>query len=390
MKKFSTANEEELFLKKETTEGTLVYPAATDKVLAVGVAATTQEAEFVEDEQIRARRSRLSPIKLRYNPGTWSFTTYVKPSGTPGTAPETDVLFECAFGKKTVDPGVSVVYEFDSSNNLPSFSFWRKVGHTVFAMAGCTVNVAEFTVTGSELAQIAWSGEFMKWAITGESKAASTVSATDTEVQVDDATRYFNTGGRILLGSDDNGGNGYTITNINYSTNTITFTPAAVSGCSIGDTIAAWYPTSGTELGTPASGKLGIVTIDGTNAIILSSTITLTNNIKYYTDEKNGQLYPAVYGAPGFRDVTGTITLYFYKNTTGYFYRSDYAGVSPGIQDALLVPAGAVTGKRMKLSCPQIEYKTPTISGDEEVMMELPFTAVGTSTGDDEFSVTFD
>ncbi|MBW2037193.1 MAG: hypothetical protein JRI41_06910, partial [Deltaproteobacteria bacterium] len=138
MRVFAKANEEILFVKKETTAGSLVYPSATDAVLAVGAATVGQETEFLDDEQIREERSRRSPIKGRTMAGEWSFTSYIKPSGTKGTPPETDVLWECGLGTKTVNPGVSVVYSL-SSGTLPSFSLVRRVGHTVFFCAGCTV-----------------------------------------------------------------------------------------------------------------------------------------------------------------------------------------------------------------------------------------------------------
>lgn len=384
MKKFAQANEEQLFVKKESVEGTLEYPGNNDALLAVGVAATNQEDEFLDDAQVRERRSRSTPIKARTNPGTWGCTTYVKPSGVPGTPPEADVLFECAMGSKNIYPGFRVEYTFDSTSNLPSFSFWRKVGHTVYSMAGCTVNTMEITISGADIAQVVWGGEFMKWWYAGTDYAAAIVNATDTTVTVTEVTRFSPERARINLGADNNGGDGYLITGINYDTNVITFTPQAAVGCAEGAAITGWYPSAAAEVGAPVHGKLGIVTIDSTNTVLLDAVISLANNIKYYVDEKNGQLYPTVYGAPGFRDVTATLRLYFYKNMPTYFYRS-----SSQIQDALIAPAGNVSGKIMEVSCPRIEYKTPTLSGDEEVMVELAVTAVGSASGDDEMKVTF-
>jgi hypothetical protein len=385
MKKFSLANEEELFVKKETTEGTLVYPVASDKVLAVGAATTNQDGEFLDDAQVRPRRSRATPIRGRTNAGAWSFNTYVKPSGVLGTKPEADVLLECGMGKKTGGGASPIVYALDSTSNLPSFSLWRKVGHTVFSAAGATVNVADFSIAGNEIAQIAWSGEFMKWYYAGTAYLTGIAAPGDNHVHVNDATRFSGAGKiKVTVGADTNGGLGYLVTGIDYVTNTLTVSPVLSAGAASLSAVAGWYPTSGTEVGQPVHGKLGLVTIDSTPAVVLSGKITLTNNIKYYTDEKNNQMYPTIYGAPGFRDVTGSIQLYFYRNTSSYWYRSNSQ-----IQDALILPAGNVPGRIMELSCPRIEYKTPTISGDTETMVELPFTAVASPAGDDEFTVTF-
>lgn len=398
MKKFALANEELLFAKKEDIEGTLIYPTDDDVVLAVGPATSNQEIEFLDDAQIRSRRSRLSQIKGRENPGAWNFTTYVKPSGTLGDPPEADVLFECALGKRlrAGDDGYDagkVEYRLDSTSNLPSFSLIRKVGHTIFFMAGCTVNVMEASVAGNEIAQVAWNGEFMKWWMAGEDTLAEALSADDDHIHVADPTRFSDEKARVQIQRDngtwDRGADdlGYLITSTNYTTGIMGISPniQAGGGGTAGNTIKGWVPDAPSEKGSPIHGKLGVVTIDLAQAIILTSTITLTNNIKYYVDMKSSKLYPTVYGAPGFRDVNGTLALYFYKNTTGYFYRSAYQ-----IQDALMIPAGNVASRRMKINCPYIEYKAPVLSGDEEVMIELAFTAVGSTTGDDELTVIFD
>jgi len=385
MKILSMGYEEEIYVVKETTEGTLAYPTASELVLAVGVSTIGQEPELIDDEQLRGMRSRLSPIKGRVNTGEWAFTTYIKPSGVLGTAPEADVLFECLFGVKTVTPDTSVVYSLDSSSNLPSFSLWVKKGHTSFAMAGCTVNQGEFSITGNEIGQVAWSGQFMRWYKAGEATLQGTCANGASTCTVDHPERFSSSNTKITIGDDSNSGSGYTITNVNYVTGVITFTPVlAGAGEASGLNVYPWWPATGTEVGRPVHGKLGICTIDGVSTKVLSASLTFVNNIKYYEDEKNGQLYPTSYEAVGFRDVTGTLQLYYYKGAAGYFYRAEEQ-----VQDALIIPCGDVTGKIMRLTCPQIEYKAPNISGDEEVVMDLPFGALGTVVGDDEITCTF-
>jgi len=398
MKVFSLAQEEQIYVIKESNEGTLEYPAITDCVLAVGVSAFGQNIELIDDAQIRDTRTRFSAIKGRVHPGDWSFTTYVKPSGALGTAPEADVLYECLAGKKKVNAGVSVVYSSDSSINMPSFSLWVKKGHTVFCMWGCTVNVGEHTVTGAEIAQVAWSGQFMRWCWAGETKLVGAAASAQADVTVKNAEKYcnqlikvaiYNSAGTTVV--DDNGGDGYIIKSIDYANNVITMTTNLLIGGSNGDTLKPWWPASCTETGRPVHGKLGICTISpkgGASPVdckVLSAAITHTNNIKYYEDEKNGLLYADTYEAIGFRDIIGTLTLFFYKSGTKYFYRAEQQS-----QNALVVPAGDTAGRILSISCPRIEYRTPTLSGEEEIMMELPFVAIGESGHEDEeISYTF-
>lgn len=390
MKIFSLANEEKVFVKKEDPEGTLVYPvkAGSGVVLVTSASAIGAEIEFLDDEQIRGGRSKLSAIKGRTHPGEWSMNTYLKPSGVVGTPPETDVLFECLMGKKTIPS--NVVYALDSSINLPSFSLWVKKGHAVFAMEGCTVNTAEFTIAGAEIVSVAWGGNFMQWYRGGTAYAVGAVSPAASTVIVNDATRFSGENKmKIIFDADavvpdDNDGDGYLITNINYTTNVITFSPVAVTGCGDGKAIRGWIPPAQVPVGSPIHGKISSVEINDKAATLLSASISMTNNIKYYEDEMNGQWYATTYGTTGWRDISASLSLYFRKPATTYFYRSEYQ-----IQDKLELYVGTVTGKKVEFLMPKIEYRTPVLSGDEEVLMEIPILAVASAALDDEFQITF-
>lgn len=388
MKLFSLANEEQVFVKKESPEGTLVYPVPGDAVLITAASAIGAEIEFIDDEQLRGGRSKFSAIKGRTHPGEWSMNTYLKPSGTVGVAPETDVLFECLMGKKEIV--TNVIYSLDSSINLPSFSLWVKKGHAVFAMEGCTVNTAEFTIAGGEIVSVAWGGNFMQWYKGGTAYATALVEAAATTVTVDDATRFAGESRmKIILDAeaetpDDNSGNGYLVTDINYTTNVITFTPGAVVGCAQAAAIRGWIPSSQSTVGAPVHGKITTVEINDVPATLLSASISMTNNIKYYEDEMNAQWFATTYGTTGWRDVSAALSLYFRKPSTAYFYRSEYQ-----IQDKLELYVGSVAGKKVEFLMPKIEYRTPVLSGDEEVMMEIPILAVASAALDDEFKITF-
>jgi len=205
---------------------------------------------------------------------------------------------------------------------------------------------------------------------------------------VDVPERFSNSKMKIQIGDDKNGAApsaGYEITGVNYDTGRINFTPTLQgAGETANEDVKGWWPDSGTEVGAPVHGKLGICTLDTLDLKVLSAVLSFTNNIKYYEDEKNGELYATTYEAIGWRDVNGTLTLYYYKGAKGYFYRAAHQ-----IQDALIIPCGDQLGSIFELSCPTIEYRTPTLSGDEEIIMELPFVAVATAALDDEITATF-
>ncbi len=383
MKLFSLANEEQVFVKKEAAEGVLVIPDDNDAVLVTAAMGAGAETEFIDNAELRDSRSKISAIKGRTHPGEWSMTTYVKPSGVVGTPPEADVLLECLMGKKAIS--TNVIYTLDSSVNLPSFSLWVKKGHTVFALEGCTVNNAEFQVAGNEIVSATWSGNFMQWYRGGTAYATAIVNATDTTVAVDDATRYSgNNKMRINLGADDNSAAGYLVTNINYTTKVLTFSPQAAIGCASAAAITGWVPTSPVSVGSAVHGKITTVEINDVPATLISAGITIVNNIKYYEDEMNGEWYATAYGTTGWREIMATLSLYFRKPSTTYFYRSEYQ-----IQDKLEINVGNISGKKVWFEMPKIEYRTPQLSGDEEVLMEIPVLAVASNALDDEFKITF-
>ena len=380
---FSYANEEEMFIVKEVSCGTLVKPGASDRAYTVGPLDFTYEQEFLDDEQIRPSASKLSQIKGRKTPGEWSYNTYVKPSGTLGTAPEHDVLFDCALGAKQVNPATSVVYSL--ANQVDSFSQWVKKGHTVFSMRGCTVQGAEFTIAGNEIAGIAWSGGFMEQGRAGTIDATGSYSGAEATITLPSkGAQLYTKDMYITVGDDDNGGAGYKITGVNYTNDTLTISPVIQGNPGATPEITPWFPTAGSEIGTPVHGKLGMVTIGGADAIILTGGVTLTNNIKYYEDEKNNVWTAERFGRPGMRDVEGNLELYFMKRGPSYFYRAEYQ-----VSDALILPAGNVAGYIMEISVPNAEYRTPTISGDEEFVQAIPFIGVASSSYNDELAITF-
>jgi len=377
MSEIAYANQEEIFVVKETVSGTLVKPGANDRVYTVGAVDFGQDQERLEDEQIRASASRFSTITARKLAGEFSFDTYVKPSGTGGTAPEHDVLFECLMGSGGQSGNT---YEYTLADELPSFSLWVKKGHTVVAARGATVESAEFSISGDALAMISWSGRYMEEIRAGTAYTASIAGSTLT-MQGDGAER-FSVGAYVEVGNDDNGGAGYKITAINTSAKTIELDGSpSVSGVQL---VTPWWPTAGAEVGRPQHGKLGLCTIEGNSAVILNASVSVTNNIKYYEDEKNNKLVAERYGRPGFREIEGSLTLYFLRSGASYFYRS-----SQETSNSIIIPVGNKTGYIMELQIPYAEYRTPRVTGDEEFQEEIPFIAVASASQNDEFKIVF-
>jgi len=378
MSEIAYANQEEMFAVAESVSGQLQKPTSSARMYTTAPVDFGQEQESLEDEQIRATASRLSPIIGRMMPGEFSFETYVKPSGVVGTAPEHDALFVALMGAGGVS---GQTYEYTLANEVPSVSIWIKKGHTVFCVRGATIETVGFTVAGNDVGRISWSGKYMRQLVTGTAYTASIAAAVLT--MGDAGCESFSVGGFVNVGTDTNGAAGFEILAIEHTTKKITLEASpAVSGVQL---VTPWLPIVGAVADEkPVHGKLGKVTVDTKEAIVLSANVNMVNNIKYYIDEKNDLLTAERYGRPKVREIEGTLSLYFLRRGAGYYYRSENQ-----ISNALIIPVGKVAGKIMELHIPYAEYKTPKISGEEEFQEDIPFIAVASSALNDEFKIVF-
>lgn len=376
MSEIAYANQEEMFAIAESTTGQLKQPTVNDRMYSVGPVDFGQDQEFLDDEQIRASASRLKQIAGRMMPGEYSFDTYVKPSGTPKTPPEHDLLFEALMGKGAV---AGQTYEYTLTNELPSFSLWVKKGHTVTAMRGVTVEAADFAVAGDAISLISWSGKYMRELRAGTAYTLS-ISGSVLTMEPKGAER-FSEGMYVAVGTEI-ADKEFKILDINPTTDKITLSGSpTVSGKQL---VTPWWPVAAEEKGSPQHGKLGKCTIDNIETVVLTASISMVNNIKYYIDEKNNVMTAERYGRPKFREIEGNLNLYYLKSGAGYFYRAEYQ-----VEDAIIIPVGKKTGYTMELHVPHAEYRTPKISGDEEFVEDIPFIAVASTSLNDEFKIVF-
>jgi hypothetical protein len=172
----------------------------------------------------------------------------------------------------------------------------------------------------------------------------------------------------------------------------VTFTPAAATGCATAATISGWLPATATELGSPVFGKLGQLTKGGVAMNVLSAQIKLTNNIKYYDEEKNNSLYTTELGRPGKRSVEVTLDAYYYKEHAAFFYEQ-YARAKA----AYIAPVGNVAGSIFTVYAPAtgaatgagVETNNPDISGDAEKKIKITGKSLASTAYGDELSLKY-
>jgi len=83
-----------VFAVKETTCGTLKFPAAIDFIRPAGLAIINQIPEFVPSEELRNTLDILDEFQNQVPPGDWSVNMYVRPATTLGGTPQGDALYQ--------------------------------------------------------------------------------------------------------------------------------------------------------------------------------------------------------------------------------------------------------------------------------------------------------
>ena len=382
--KIGLAAVQNCYVALETTKGTAVYPSDVDTVIAsAGYIEMSQNITFTDSEEVVNSRDVLDRFQDQTSAGTWSMPIYLRPSGTAGSVPMGDILYQTLMGTKTVVGGTSVTYS--QALEKPSFTLWSKRGHTLFFATGATVSQCTVNATNKGGAMMSLSGGFMQMGWAGrDDLTAQALSAATTLVVAD--SKKFTVGARIWNATQalHNTSLGYTVTAVDYGTDTLTVTPAIGADWEIGDVVEGYLPTTGTVVGEALENRKTVVTIDGATVPLQSLDIDISDGIQYIEDEISANDYPSDYLEQK-RAISGTLNLYFRTNDAKYFYDA----YNTSAQVPIVVTFGTVAGSIVTLNLPQCELEVPTPSTNAPAInLSIPFSALGSS-GEDSCSIVF-
>lgn len=148
---------------------------------------------------------------------------------------------------------------------------------------------------------------------------------------------------------------------------------------------SGYVPSSCPEKGSPVHSRFGSVIIGGTtNAYIVSSKITVSNTYKYFTELKNNLNYPNTFLAVGFREVSGTVSVLFRAAD-----RTAWDDSINQVLKGIIIPSGNVAGKIVQVQIPLAQWTNVEVAGDQEQIQTLAYTAIASSSLDDELVVTY-
>lgn len=376
----------QFYSKVETTKGTLICPTATDFNVIAGQPDFGQQSSFTNSPEIRNSRSLVSRFQDQKPAGSWSVPMLVRPSGTAGSVPDGAVMLKAGFGTETIVGGTSVTYGFTVASDLDTLTLAIGYADMAWWLIGATVNEVKLTMSNKGALTFNFSGGYMKEYFAGYSELDSvTGSGTSVALASGEAVK-FTVGALVQFyvssAWDDNTDAGYAITDINYTTDTLTLGTAAPALAS-GDLIKYYLPESQTEVGSPIECRTGTVEFATVVTKVTSAESTLSNGIAYLEDEISSEDNPTDFVADQ-RSIKAATNMVLRTNDLLHFRRAQ-----ANTQVAIEILGGDTAGSLMAFNIPQAVGDTPAMSGDLQRMAALNFTGLGTTSLEDEATLVF-
>jgi len=374
-----------IWIKAETSYDTYVALAATDGVDA--------DLQLVPDISYTKIESHVGTASVQgFIPGDqdnkWNCETLIRP-GALGVAPDIGALLAHALGAETIVGGTSVVYEIDDTCPSAGLEFAAHAGSDGQYYARGNGGWAEsLTIEASQgsMPKIKASGGYATHSAIKAGAACTAVEdAGESIIAVDSDEAACLAGEPIVkFDTEDNGGDGYQVTSIDYAADTFTVSPVLVGPTEIGDKIYPVVP-SHTLTGTPI-GIQHMVTIGGVEFGILKATISMTLSIKPRRDGSSD--VPVGLIGPVIREFTGELELYEREVSTPVTGAAWFNGIK-----AVNLRLGPDTpGARCKPQMPACQLKVvkENWSTEDGLRVTLAFMAKQSAVAGDEFSLIFD
>jgi hypothetical protein len=373
-----------LYVTREVTPGTFVPPSGADAIKV------TKSQMDITVERINRRDASQTASTVERITGrrtvSWSVECYASGSGSAGTPPDYHDLLLAWFGGYANTPGTSDEYSLsDSQSARGTCSVTQEFNSVAMqSLRGSWVEQLKFSYTGTSLPVFAFEGGAMDLQHTGASTLDGSASDGATTISVDDI-HNFSVGSVIKIGSSDNSAGdppGHLVTG--KGNTSLTVSPA-VDGLQADESVVApFVPTEETS-GSPISHVLCTATIDSIELPVVSFELVGKNNFKAHDDEAGTATVSDV--TPGWRDITGTITVRARQDQALHFGK--FLGATATTR-SLEIVAGNSDGNTITFTLGQVEIENAKFEAPEadECMITLPFFARGSS-GADELSVTF-
>ncbi|MAB56861.1 MAG: hypothetical protein CL524_04850 [Aequorivita sp.] len=388
MATYGLGRELKFYLVKTTTTanalngyGTSSQVALTGAANGAKVTSSTMDFSVAREDRMDARASRSVLERITGKQEiSWSVETYMLPRGG-SYVPNIGPMIECAMGS------VSTV-TYSLADTLPTLQMARVLpGVLREDCFGAYVDEMTVTASGADPIKLSFSGGAMEYALTGTGTTGTGATSTTMPVGTNEGFNFM-PGSKIQI-VDLTAASG-TVVAGSSAHNSVTLAASTTFGSS--KAITPHVPEgSYVTHGNPTSGITGSVSVNADTGLqVTGFDLTLTNNIKALSDE---------YGSkgtndfiPGFRSVTGQVTVRCTAEDLKALTRR-YQTAGPSITDgvptfatvAIILTMGQTADKKQVITLPtcELDFAGIDIPESEEAILSIPFTALGSSGGDE-------
>ena len=379
---------QEFFCQPQVAQGTMVRATAAGAFNALKLNTSYEQARIDRNDNrpTAGLVSRISGMRKV----AWDCEGYLIPSGTAGTAPDMQDLFQSVFGTEAVNGGTSVVYSLSSSQTLQLNSIHRVAypggsGATALMMESLIdawVNECKITFSGSDPHKVSFSG--------GAARLVQTLRAQLNGAMVTSATMVVDTAQEsfaevdsiVTVGANTNTGTGYRVTADASPSFTLEATLSAAD-----DAVVAPYAPTPTLAGEPIAGILGSFTFNGGAIAVTGGEVVINNGLKPIEDQAFAVEVPDV--VRGRRSVTGSFNMRVRADqlhALGIRKNSNFTAI-----DCALV-LGTAAGSICTIDMDRCELGFSAVEFPEEgeATVSVPFVCLeGSRTTDNAISLTF-
>ena len=181
---------------------------------------------------------------------------------------------------------------------------------------------------------------------------------------------------------DDNGGDGYTITDVSTITEQITVSSVLVVGAPV-DGFVIPLDFGGSIEGNPLETRHSTVEIDGIVKPIIGFTFVVADEPEYLTREKTPSGYPESY-AEVVREISGEVVLAFRRDEAVQFKKA-----IEGTTQLIKLLVGNLEGYMIEIPLPRASIDVPVLNEETPIVeMTIKYTAIAT-TGEDSNKVIY-
>lgn len=395
----STSLEQAIFLKLETTRGTLAVPTPTDFMYTIA-GTSVEYTQPIESSPHRSGRHNNDTIKSKKEL-SWSLPALFNINeslGAPSSA-EIDaavrMLWKSTLGFEDVSAGA--VYNSSTDPSL-TFSLYEVGDKWSKQCRGCFVDSTAVELPGDGRAQQNFSGMGAEAFLIGIGKSTVSNDGGNTvTLQLGEGDSFI-AGGLVMIieangttrSADTPSGSARTVVSVVGDVITLSGAPLADADGSVTPIYLCYYePATKSAISNPVTGLVGDITIVGVDqACIRSASIQIENghepmNFCFGTDALHGS-----YFTPASRlNVTLSIEMNVNAETIKFFNRVQQFEA----QDITLT-LGDSAGRHVEFVLPRVIFSVPSISVPESGSIPVTFEGLAYQTvldAADELTVSF-